>query len=107
MPLTLSDAAVRRLRFLRQKESAPFFRVRVDTGGCAGFQYIFLFDDKATPDDVRIDQGDVSVLIDDLSLSFLQGAELDYQEEMMGSAFVINNPNAARSCGCKTSFQPK
>lgn len=107
MSFMISDQAVQRLKELRKTEAAPFFRVRVDTGGCAGFQYIFLFDDTLTPDDRVFEKEGISVVIDDLSLSFLKNAELDYHQEMMSSSFIIKNPNAAKSCGCKTSFTPK
>ncbi len=104
MSFSLSSRALKRLKELRKKE-LPFLRIRVDAGGCAGFQYCFLFDDTPTPDDFVLEQEGVSVLIDHVSLPFLTGATLDFNEEMIGASFMIANPQATQSCGCKNSFE--
>lgn len=79
-------------------------RVMVEGGGCAGFQYIFSFTDQINQDDVIFTNGKAVVVIDTVSLPFLQAGELDYQEKLMGSFLTINNPNAKSGCGCGTSF---
>ena len=101
---TVTQAAAKRIATLQETETAPFFRVSVDGGGCSGFQYKFDFDDTKQQDDLSFDAHGVTVLVDDMSLGFLQGARLDYVEELLGSYFKVENPNATASCGCGTSF---
>ena len=79
-------------------------RVAVKGGGCSGFQYIFNIVDNVNDDDQVFEKEDCKVIIDKTSLQFLAGAEIDYSEELIGSSFRINNPNATSSCGCGTSF---
>ena len=79
-------------------------RVAVKGGGCSGFQYVFEIVEKANDDDQVFEKEDCRVIIDKNSLQFLEGAEIDYCEELIGSSFKINNPNATSSCGCGTSF---
>jgi iron-sulfur cluster insertion protein len=79
-------------------------RVAVLGGGCSGFQYNFSLDDKENDDDLRIVRDDAVILIDETSVSLLQGSEVDYYEGLDGSMFTISNPNATSSCGCGTSF---
>ncbi len=79
-------------------------RVSVDGGGCSGFSYKFDFATAADPDDLVIERDGAQVAIDDVSLEFLKGAEIDFTEELIGAAFKIRNPNATASCGCGTSF---
>ncbi len=87
--------------------SASALRVAVEGGGCSGFQYEIKLDDPA-PDDVVLEgateSGVQKVLIDAVSLPFLQNAVIDYSEELIGARFVVENPNATSSCGCGTSF---
>lgn len=99
-------AAVQRLLFLSQQEGAPvLLRIRVDSGGCAGFQYHFdLEKTLKTPEDILFDVEGARVVIDSTSLELLKGAQLDYIEEMMEASFTIKNPNSTSSCGCGTSF---
>ena len=101
---TITKAAAERIAVLRDAEKAPFFRVSVDGGGCSGFQYKFDFDHSSADDDLAIEMHGITVLVDDMSLGFLSGAELDYVEELLGSYFKVENPNATASCGCGTSF---
>jgi iron-sulfur cluster assembly accessory protein len=77
----------------------------LDKGGCAGWQYIMKLDAPATDDHVVSEAG-VSVFIDPDSLGFLRGSTLDYHDNLNDSGFKVENPNAARSCGCGTSFEP-
>ncbi len=79
-------------------------RLAVTGGGCSGFQYNFALDDARAEDDLAIEEGGVTVLIDSTSLEFLKGAEIDYVDDLIGAAFKVNNPNATSSCGCGTSF---
>ncbi len=79
-------------------------RVSVEGGGCSGFQYKFDVEREKASDDIAIDQGGATVLIDPVSLGFLAGSEIDYVDDLIGAAFKINNPQAKASCGCGTSF---
>ena len=102
----MTDNAVGRLEQLIVSKGKPnlMLRVYVQGGGCSGFQYSFTFDDAAGPDDRVIEHMGVSVLIDDMSLDYLAGAEIHYEEELIGSWFTVRNPNASSTCGCGTSF---
>ena len=73
-------------------------------GGCSGFQYGFAFDDEVKADDVRVERGPVTVVVDAMSLQYLAGARIDYEDKLEGARFVIRNPNAASTCGCGSSF---
>lgn len=102
----LSDSAVRRLRVLLEAEDDPnlMFRVSVSGGGCSGFQYGFNFDDAVTDDDLVFERDGVRMVIDEMSLELLEGAEIDFVEELIGASFQVRNPNATSSCGCGSSF---
>ena len=101
---TITQAAANRIAVLKDIESATYFRVSVDGGGCSGFQYKFDFDNTKSDDDLSFDAHGITVLVDDMSIGFLEGAQLDYVEELIGSYFKVENPNATASCGCGTSF---
>jgi iron-sulfur cluster insertion protein len=79
-------------------------RVFVTGGGCSGFQYGFTFDEIVADDDAQIIKEGVSVVIDSMSYPFLVGSQVDYQEDLQGSKFVVSNPNASSTCGCGASF---
>lgn len=79
-------------------------RVCVEGGGCSGFQYKFDFDRDRANDDLVLAREGATVLIDPVSLQYMEGAEIDYVDDLIGAAFKINNPIAAASCGCGTSF---
>lgn len=79
-------------------------RVYVSGGGCSGFQYGFTFDEEVSEDDTHVEKGGVTVLVDSMSIQYLEGAEIDYKEDASGSQFVIRNPNATTTCGCGSSF---
>jgi len=104
--IVITDSAARRIAALRQQEEAEgaFLRIAVSGGGCSGFQYGLSFDDRKNPDDVAFEKDGVTVVVDDVSLDLLKGAEVDFVEDMMGASFQIKNPNAASSCGCGNSF---
>ncbi len=79
-------------------------RIAVEGGGCSGFQYEINLESTILHDDLVLTNNQASIVIDPVSLDFLSGATIDFQEELIGSKFVINNPNATSSCGCGTSF---
>lgn len=79
-------------------------RVSVEGGGCSGFQYKFDIVQTREADDLALDAGGYAVLIDPMSVDFMQGSEIDFSDELIGAAFKINNPLATASCGCGTSF---
>ena len=103
----LSDGAVQKILSLKSDEanSAQLnLRVYVTGGGCSGFQYGFSFDDVVEEDDTRIEKGGANLVVDSLSLQYLQGSTVDYIEDLTGSKFIISNPNATTTCGCGESF---
>jgi iron-sulfur cluster insertion protein len=104
--VTLSESAARRVALLRDQENTPnaFLRLAVSGGGCSGFQYGFSFDDSRQDDDVAFERDGITLVIDNVSLELVQGAEIDFVEDMMGASFQVRNPNAATSCGCGNSF---
>ncbi|MBN7799121.1 iron-sulfur cluster insertion protein ErpA [Parahaliea mediterranea] len=104
--LNLSPRAVSKVRELVEEEENPALKLRVyiTGGGCSGFQYGFTFEEDAAEDDTAIEKDGVTVLVDPMSFQYLAGAEVDYTEGLEGSRFVINNPNAATTCGCGASF---
>ena len=104
--IRLSDNAVSKLQHLIEDEANPSlrFRVYITGGGCSGFQYVFSIVDQVNKDDHVFERNNCRVIIDKTSLQFLEGAKIDYSEELIGSSFKINNPNATSSCGCGTSF---
>ena len=104
--VVISDSAARRIAVLKAQEAAEgaFLRIAVSGGGCSGFQYGLSFDDQRNPDDFVFTRDDVAVIVDDTSLDLLNGAEIDFVEDLMGASFQIKNPNAASSCGCGNSF---
>jgi iron-sulfur cluster assembly accessory protein len=105
MPVTISDRAARRIAQILQAEAPPaMLRLAVTGGGCSGFQYNFAVDDARTDEDLVLEKDGATVLIDPVSLDFLQGAEIDFTDDLIGQAFKVNNPNATASCGCGTSF---
>lgn len=102
----MTENAARRVAFLRVQENTPdaFLRLAVSGGGCSGFQYGFSFDDSRTGDDVAFERDGITLVIDNVSLELVKGAEVDFVENMMGASFQVRNPNAASSCGCGNSF---
>ena len=103
MPPIVTTRAFERLAEIGANEKGMALRVAVEGGGCSGFQYDIKLDELAMDDFVLEGQGE-RVIIDMVSLPFLQSATIDFEEEVIGSRFVINNPNVSSSCGCGTSF---
>ena len=104
--ITITESARTKITDLLSEENNPNIALRtfVQGGGCSGFSYGFTFDEEHNEDDFEVDVGVFKVLIDATSMQYLQGAEIDYKEELMGASFTINNPNAQTSCGCGSSF---
>jgi len=101
----ITDRAAARISEIVAAEGRPAaLRVQVLAGGCSGFQYRFELDQERQPDDLVIQHGEATVLVDPASLDLLAGGELDFADELMGSYFAIRNPNAKSACGCGTSF---
>ena len=101
----VTERAARRVKQILAKElEGSLLRVAVNGGGCSGFQYAFDIVPDRAPDDMLIERDGVGVVIDPVSLDFLRGAQIDFVDDLMGQSFRINNPNAASSCGCGTSF---
>jgi iron-sulfur cluster assembly accessory protein len=104
-PVTVSARAAKRIAEILKAEPSPtMLRVAVTGGGCSGFQYNFALDDARMDDDLVIEQGGATVLVDPVSLDFLRGAEIDFADDLIGASFKVRNPNATSSCGCGTSF---
>ena len=105
-PIRVSDAAVAKVAELLAEEGDPGLQLRiyVSGGGCSGFQYGFAFDDEFKEDDIRVARAPITVVVDAMSLQYLVGAEIDYEDTLDGARFVIRNPNAVATCGCGSSF---
>jgi iron-sulfur cluster insertion protein len=105
-PITISASAARRIAALMSAESNPklMLRVAVSGGGCSGFQYGFTLDDARLADDMLFEQSGIKVVIDTTSMELIQGAEIDFVEDLVGASFQVRNPNASSSCGCGNSF---
>ncbi len=104
LPPKVTDRAFERLAEINEGGVPRCLRVAVEGGGCSGFQYDIRLDEAPEADDLVIEQGGQRVLIDPVSLPFLQDAVIDFTDELIGARFVIQNPNASSSCGCGTSF---
>ncbi len=103
--VTVSDKAANQISKIISSEASPkMLRVSVSGGGCSGFQYGFDLVDEREEGDLAIEKGGITVLIDEISLAYLEGSEIDYVEDLIGASFQVHNPNAKSSCGCGTSF---
>lgn len=104
LPPKVTDRAYARLAEIATSTGdARALRVAVEGGGCSGFQYDIKLDDPL-PDDLVLEKDGVKVLVDAVSLPFLENAVIDFSDELIGARFVVQNPNATSSCGCGTSF---
>lgn len=104
--ITLTDGLVRRIKAIQAEEANPdlMLRLCVHGGGCAGFQYEFSLTPSLETGDVVFHKHGAKLVVDDMSLPYLDGATVDYAEELIGAGFQVHNPNAQSSCGCGTSF---
>mmetsp|Transcript_13189 Transcript_13189/g.27187 ORF Transcript_13189/g.27187 Transcript_13189/m.27187 type:complete len:182 (-) Transcript_13189:93-638(-) len=106
-PINITERCSKRIHKVVEGNGG-FLRLRVDGGGCSGFQYKFVVDNTSEEDDVVIERDGAKVVVDESSLEFVRGSTLDFVEEMISSSFqVLNNPQSESSCGCGTSFAPK
>ncbi len=105
-PVKLTDSAAERINAIVEELSSDkkMLRVAVNGGGCSGFQYSFDLEDKQNPDDLVVENKGATLLVDNISLMYLAGSEVDYVSDLIGSAFQIKNPNATASCSCGSSF---
>ncbi|HZS14765.1 MAG TPA: iron-sulfur cluster assembly accessory protein [Candidatus Dormibacteraeota bacterium] len=105
--INVSDSALSQLQELVRAESQPVgLRVFVQPGGCSGFSYgMGLDENPPRQDDEIVEVGELKVYVDAFSAQYLEGAEIDYVDQLMGGGFTINNPNAVKTCGCGHSFQ--
>jgi iron-sulfur cluster assembly accessory protein len=105
MDITLTASAASRIKeILSSDPSKTALRVAVNGGGCSGFQYDFKLDSERNDDDIVVERDGASVLIDSVSLAFMEGSEIDFVDDLIGQAFKVKNPQAKASCGCGTSF---
>lgn len=103
--VTVTERAARRIRqVLAREPEGAMLRVSVNGGGCSGFQYAFDIDHSQAEDDVVIERDGAGVVVDAISLEYMQGAVIDFVDDLMGQSFRIENPNATASCGCGVSF---
>ena len=103
--INITDSAVKKILSLTANEDDGVkLRLSVSGGGCSGFQYGFTFDEKVQDGDAEIAKCGVKLLVDPMSIQYLRGAEIDYQEGLEGAQFIIKNPNAKTTCGCGSSF---
>ena len=104
--VNITDEAAKRIAEIIKESDADgqYIRTFVQGGGCSGFQYGFTFEDSINEDDFVIEKSDVKLLIDSMSMTYLTGATIDYKDDLTGSQFVIENPNAQSTCGCGSSF---
>jgi len=107
--VTLTSAAAQAVKDLLIKRELPDYalRVFVTGGGCSGFQYGMALENNIRPTDVTYETDGVRLVVDEVSIEYLEGATIDYVESVMGSGFKIENPNAISSCGCGSSFRTK
>jgi iron-sulfur cluster insertion protein len=104
--ITISESAKEKILDILVEESNPNIALRtfVQGGGCSGFSYGFTLEEEKNEDDFEFSVGSFKVLVDAMSMQYMQGATIDYKEELMGSSFTITNPNATSTCGCGSSF---
>lgn len=101
--LNVTQEAVEQLKDYLDEEN-KYLRIYVEGGGCSGFQYGFDIEENMQEDDFEVPLNEFSIVIDSVSMQYLQGATLDFTDDLMGSSFTIKNPNAQTTCGCGSSF---
>lgn len=106
--LTVTEAAQTKITDILAEENNPAMRLRmfVQGGGCSGMSYGFSLDEVMNEDDFEIPFSTSSVLVDAMSMQYVSGSTIDYQDDLSGSQFVIKNPSAVSTCGCGSSFSP-
>ena len=104
--INITESAAAKIQDILAEENNPDLKLRifVQGGGCSGFSYGFTLDETIQEDDFDLDVQGIHLLVDSMSSQYLQGASIDYHENLMGSEFKISNPNATTTCGCGSSF---
>lgn len=103
--IVATEAAQKRVaEILRGEPEGSWLRISVNGGGCSGFQYAFDIAPQAEPDDIILARDAARIAVDSVALDFMKGAKIDFVDDLMGSSFRVDNPNATASCGCGTSF---
>ena len=104
--ITITESAAERIQKLKQASQNMDLKLRVgvNAGGCSGFSYVFALDTKINDDDHLFGAHGVAVVVDEVSMPFLDGATIDWVQDLMGASFKVTNPNAVANCGCGTSF---
>ena len=104
--IIVTDAAVSKFLAITENgsESGSNLRVFVTGGGCNGFSYGFTIDNEVCSDDTLLQQGGINLVVDSMSFPYLAGSKVDYSEDLNGSRFYVDNPNASSTCGCGNSF---
>jgi iron-sulfur cluster assembly accessory protein len=104
-PVSLTASAARRIaEVLKGEPAGTLMRLSVNGGGCSGFSYDFQFVGAVEPDDVAVTRDGTTLLVDGVALPYLAGSQVDFVDDLMGQYFKVDNPNAAATCGCGTSF---
>jgi len=101
------NAADKIINLLNEENPGMKMRLSISGGGCSGFQYGFEFDSDYGDDDIIFNENGAELVVDKVSIMYLNGSIVDFEDKLMESSFKVNNPNAASSCGCGTSFSPK
>lgn len=106
MPIQFTEAAANKVKTLISEEENPNLKLRVYVtgGGCSGFQYGFTFDEAVNDGDMEVERNGVSLVVDPMSLQYLVGGTVHYEEGLQGARFFVDNPNASTTCGCGASF---
>lgn len=98
------SAAAQISKILASEAEGHYLRVAVQGGGCSGFSYVFSIDAAKADDDLTFERDGVTVLVDEMSIQYMEGSEIDWVDDLIGASFQIKNPNATANCGCGTSF---
>ena len=104
--ITISDSAAKKIKtIIDEEDSSLKLRVFVQGGGCSGFQYGFTLEEQPpAEDDLTFEKDGIGVVVDTMSMQYMNEAEIDYKEDLMGASFTIKNPNVTATCGCGSSF---
>ncbi|PPI86615.1 iron-sulfur cluster insertion protein ErpA [Candidatus Pantoea edessiphila] len=104
--LRFTDTAINKLKYIINQENNKLLKLRIyiTGGGCSGFQYGFILDDKKNEEDIIIKKNGIAVIIDPISIQYLNGSLIDYKENLEASRFTVINPNAKITCSCGSSF---
>jgi iron-sulfur cluster assembly protein len=104
--LTMTDLAKTQLKSVLERQNKPngALRVYVSPGGCSGFSYGMSLEEEIDPDDRVVEFDDVKLIVDEFSAQYLEGAQIDYEDSLMGGGFQVRNPNAVKNCACGQSF---